>query len=118
MVRRDGAYYLFYSANWYDGANYAIGYGVCDGPAGPCKKVTTSGPLVESDGTALGPGGQEFFTDEGDRTWMVYHAWEAPKAAYANGGVRSLRIAPVTFGDEGPKVKLKEGLKVKMGEGA
>jgi hypothetical protein len=32
--------------------------------------------------------------------------------------VRSLRIAPVTFGGEGPKVKLQEGLKVRMGQGA
>jgi hypothetical protein len=49
---------------------------------------------------------------------MVYHAWTAPHAAYANGGVRSLRIAPVTFGGGAPKVRLEEGLKVRMGEGA
>lgn len=114
MLRRAEGYYLFYSANWYDGANYAIGYATCAGPSGPCTKVTTSGPLLKSDGAVLGPGGQEFFTDPEDRTWMAYHGWTAPHAAYASGGVRSLQIAPVTFEGGAPKVGQGEAPRVQM----
>lgn len=114
MLRRGEGYYLFYSANWYDGANYAIGYATCAGPSGPCTKVTKNGPLLKSDGAVLGPGGQEFFTDPEDRMWMAYHAWTAPHAAYASGGARSLRIAPVTFEGGAPKVGLGEALRVQM----
>ncbi len=114
MIRRDGRYYLFYSANWYDGPNYAIGYATCAGPYGPCIKATKDGPLVKSDGAMLGPGGQEFFTDASDRTWMAYHAWTAPSAAYTTGGARSLRLAPVTFEGGAPKVGRSETLKVQV----
>ncbi len=105
MVKKGGGYFLFYSANWYDGADYAIGYAACAGPEGPCKKATTSGPLVASDGETLGPGGQEFFSDAEDRIWMAYHAWTAPHASYASGGARSLRLAPLSFEGGVPKLE-------------
>jgi beta-xylosidase len=103
MWLHDGRYYLFYSANWYESARYAIGYATCAGPAGPCTKKTTEGPLVYSGADALGPGGEEFFTDSSGTTWMAYHAWNAPKASYAGGSARSLRLAPVHF-DSGPLI--------------
>ncbi len=115
MIRQGGAYFLFYSANWYDGAKYAIGYATCSSAQGPCTKVTTGGPFLQSDGAVLGPGGQEFFTDLSGRTWMAYHGWTAPKAAYASGGVRSLRLAPVTFEGGAPRVDAGKGLVVDMG---
>ena len=103
MWLHDGTYYLFYSANWYESARYAIGYATCAGPAGPCTKKTTDHPLVYSGADALGPGGEEFFTDSSGATWMAYHAWNAPDASYAGGSARSLRLAPVRF-DSGPLI--------------
>jgi len=97
MIRHDGAYYLFYSANWYDSARYAVGYATCAGPSGPCLKRTTEAPLLHSAGAALGPGGEELFADASGATWIAYHAWSAPNASYAEGGSRSLRLAPVLF---------------------
>ena len=38
MVLQNGVYYLIYSANWWEGGNYALGYAICDGPSGPCTK--------------------------------------------------------------------------------
>jgi beta-xylosidase len=104
MIRHEDLYYLFYSANWYDSADYAVGYATCRTPVGPCTKVTTTGPLLKSSGSMLGPGGQEFFTDAGGNPWMVHHAWTAPHAAYAQGGVRSLRIARVRFDGNSPMI--------------
>ena len=97
MIHDAGRTYLFYSAAWYEGPGYAIGYATCDGPAGPCTKQTRDGPFLGSAGSTLGPGGQELFVDASGRTWMAYHAWTAPHATYADGGVRSLRLARVRF---------------------
>jgi beta-xylosidase len=102
MWLHDGIYFLFYSANAYESAAYAVGYATCLSPIGPCKKVTVDGPLVKSAGTALGPGGQEVFADERGRTWLAYHAWTAPSTTYSSGGARSLRIDPLTFVNGAP----------------
>jgi beta-xylosidase len=104
MVLHDASYYLFYSANAYESADYAIGYARCAGPSGPCTKATTAGPLVASTPDMLGPGGQEFFTDGAGATWMAFHAWTAPRFTYADGGSRSLRFARVSFADGTPGV--------------
>jgi len=97
MVLRDGVYHLFYSANWYESARYAVGHATCTRPAGPCTKLTVDAPHWKSSATVLGPGGQEFFDDKNGRTWVAYHGWTAPLTSYPSGGARSLRIAPVTF---------------------
>jgi beta-xylosidase len=102
MWLHDGVYFLFYSANAYESAAYAMGYATCLSPVGPCKKVTVDGPLVRSAGSALGPGGQEVFTDVHGRTWLAYHAWTAPSTTYSSGGARSLRIDPLSFVNGAP----------------
>jgi beta-xylosidase len=92
MVQHRGKHLLFYSANQYDSARYAVGYATCDGPQGPCKKVTRLSPFLASAGLMLGPGGQELFTDAAGELWMAFHAWTAPKTTYPHGA-RSLRLA-------------------------
>ncbi|MBN9161005.1 MAG: family 43 glycosylhydrolase [Myxococcales bacterium] len=104
MLLLGGAYYLFYSAGWWESSSYAIGYAVCDGPLGPCTKKTLDGPLVASLGNTLGPGGQEFFTDPNGKTWMAYHGWSSPIVGYANGGARALRIDPIEVVDGVPSL--------------
>lgn len=104
MIRDGSQYYLFYSANNYDTADYAIGYATCDTPSGPCTKQNLNEPFFKSLDPALGPGGQEFFTDDQSKVWMAYHAWTSPLVSYANGGARSLRIDPVSFNNGVPSV--------------
>lgn len=104
MVKIGSGYFLFYSANWYESANYGIGYATCSTPLGPCEKHTQDGPLVGSSGEVLGPGGQEFFTDTKGRIWMAYHAWSSPLVGYDQGGARTLRIDPIDFTDGIPKL--------------
>ena len=87
-----GNYYLAYSANNYESAAYAMGYATCLSPSGPCENVSVNGPFVSSAGTALGPGGGEFFDDAQGTRWLVYHAWTAPTTTYAGGGARSMRV--------------------------
>lgn len=104
MLKVGSDYFLFYSANWYESANYGVGYATCSTPFGPCVKHTQDGPFVGSSGETLGPGGQEFFTDMKGRTWMAYHAWSSPLVGYDQGGARSLRIDPIDFVNGIPKL--------------
>jgi hypothetical protein len=101
MIKRGSAYYLFYSANWYDSSAYAIGYAVCSSPTSGCRKMSEAAPFLGSAGTLLGPGGQELFTDAAGALWMAYHAWTAPRAGYQAGGERRLRLARLAFGADG-----------------
>jgi beta-xylosidase len=102
MLRHHDRYLLFYSANWYESADYAIGYATCVSPAGPCTKSSGDHALVQSSKALLGPGGQEFFNDETGATWMAYHAWPAPNATYASGGARALRVTRLHFAGDDP----------------
>ena len=100
LVKREGRYYLFYSANWWESADYAISYAVSDALTGPYTKPL-AGPWFARQANALGPGGQEFFTDTAGQLWMAYHAWTPPHVVYP-AGARSLRLARVHFADGRP----------------
>jgi len=76
LFKRHGIYYLFYSANDYASSQYAIGYARASTLLGPYRKP--AGPLLATSrpGTAvIGPGGQDIL-EEGETTWLVYHAWD------------------------------------------
>lgn len=97
MVIDDGSYYLFYSANAWDTADYAVGYATCSSITGPCTK-DPDGPWMSSTVFAKGPGGQEFFGKDG-LVWMVYHGWERGEIGYPQGERRLyLDIVQVTDG--------------------
>jgi hypothetical protein len=82
MVRWNGRLLLFYSANEWTSANYAIGYAECPSVDGPCTKVTNGGPLLGSNGTRLGPGGPAPFVDASGRLRLGYHYWLTPYVGY------------------------------------
>lgn len=76
MIKHNGAYYLFYSANAYDKPGYAVGYARCKGPLGPCKDASTQ-PLLKTPAQPVGwfgPGHQSILQFQG-RTVIAYHAW-------------------------------------------
>ena len=94
MVEEDGTYDLFYSANDYDSANYAIGYATCTSPLGPCTD-SINNPVLGSGGGLFGPGGPTlYFGPTGLE--MGFSAW-AGTVGYANGGHRALYSASVSF---------------------
>jgi beta-xylosidase len=102
MVLHEGKYYLIYSANWWESADYAVGYAVCDSPLGPCRKPQ-DGPILAANETEAGPGGASFFHDHAGALWMAYHAWTPPHIGYARGQ-RSLHLARVVFADGVPTI--------------
>ncbi len=102
MVRDGDTYYLFYSGNWWEGHEYAVGYAVCESITGPCTKPRQE-PIFAFAGQVMGPGGEAFFTDTKGNLWMAYHAWTGINVGYP-AGERSLRIEPVTFVDGEPVI--------------
>jgi len=101
MLKHDDNYYLFYSGNWWESHQYAVGYAVCETVIGPCEKPLNE-PWFEYKNPVMGPGGESFFTDTKGNLWMAYHAWTGANVGYGGGGARSLHIDLVTFEGDKP----------------
>lgn len=94
MVKRAGIYYLFYSGNdWQH--DYAMGYATATSPLGPFSKYRGN-PILHGTSTVTGPGGGSLFQGPNGGWWLAYHAWTGGPG-YNNGGVRNLRLDPVTW---------------------
>jgi len=91
MWEEQGSWHLLYSANRWNSGDYATGYARCSSPLGPCEKAGTI-PFLMSAGDTAGPGGGETFVDRYGQRWLAYHAWNAGRIGYRNGGMRSLRL--------------------------
>ena len=92
MIRIAGRDYLFYSGNRWTTAAYAEGAVVCDGPAGPCRRIE-SGPVLTSEGRLAGPGGGGVLVTPTGEVWLAFHAFTEPDVGYPNS--RTLHFATV-----------------------
>lgn len=76
VVKHDGHYYLYYSANYYADKKYSIGVAVADHPLGPYVKQANNPILTyvqQDDKVAVsGPGHNAFFS-VGDELFTAYH---------------------------------------------
>ena len=100
LWKHAGRYYLFYSANRYAGAEYAVGYAVADAIAGPYQKP--AGPILVTSMTGepvIGPGGQDVVRDTRGATWLLYHAWDQSLT------YRRLHLNELSWEGERPVVK-------------
>jgi beta-xylosidase len=94
MVHWHRHWYLFYSGNWFgvDRAGhspYATGYAICNGPAGPCKRLTAT-PLMQSTARESGPGGASAIVDLQKRLHLAYASYW-PGEYRANAGIHQPR---------------------------
>ncbi|RMB61534.1 family 43 glycosylhydrolase [Tessaracoccus antarcticus] len=77
LVRVNGTYHLFYSANDYYGGNYRTGWATSNSLAGPWKKAPA--PFLSTDlfrGGVVGPGGQDVVVRRDGSTALVFHGWD------------------------------------------
>jgi hypothetical protein len=98
MVEVDGRFVLLYSGNRWDTADYAVGYAVCDTPAGPCAKPADNVVLAGQDRVA-GPGGAEVLTAPDGSRFVSFHAWTAPDIGFPDK--RQLHVEQLRFDDQG-----------------
>jgi GH43 family beta-xylosidase len=75
MVKRAGAYHLFYSGNFFGNKNYSVAYLTCHSPRGPCRDPGENPILWSHKETPLiGPGHQSIL-DVGGRSYVFFHGW-------------------------------------------
>jgi beta-xylosidase len=73
FIEISGVLYLFFSANQWASAHYAMGETTCTSPLGPCASASVEQVSISSP-IASGAGGPSFFVTEG-HTYMVFGAW-------------------------------------------
>ncbi|MFZ0250175.1 MAG: glycoside hydrolase family 43 protein [Acidimicrobiales bacterium] len=101
LVATGGAYYLFFSGNDWNSANYAVGVATCTGPLGPCSDASAK-PILSSGPGVAGPGGESVFTDTSGNSWIAFHAWVPGAVGFPNS--RDLYLRRLTFSGAAPTV--------------
>jgi hypothetical protein len=101
LVTTGGQYYLFYSGNDWNTANYGIGVAKCSGPLGPCSDATPK-PILSSGPGITGPGGESVFADTSGNYWIAFHAWIPGAVGFPDS--RDLYLRRLTFTGLGPVV--------------
>ncbi|MBA2253953.1 MAG: family 43 glycosylhydrolase [Chloroflexi bacterium] len=104
LILQDDVYYLFFSANDYNSRNYAAGYATSDTLFGPYKDAAEN-PILASDETAAGPGGQTMVEVRDGEWWILYHAWDTKRIGDSIGGERSMWLDELVF--EGGRVRVE-----------
>lgn len=75
IFKQGDLYYMMYSANYFGGKNYAVGYATSKSPLGPFVKADNNPVLqknIESGGIVTGTGHCMMFEDNG-QMYCVYH---------------------------------------------
>lgn len=77
IFERNGTYYIMYSANYYAGKNYAVGYATGSSPLGPFTKAANNPVLqknVDQGGDVTGTGhNMVLFNADSSKMYTVYH---------------------------------------------
>ncbi|MGS2740000.1 glycoside hydrolase family 43 protein [Sinomicrobium sp. M5D2P17] len=82
VVKKDGVYYLLYSANDFRNPDYAVGYAVSDSPLGPWEK-SLDNPIISAHNTGEpGSGHGDIVKDENGETFYVLHTHASTQAVH------------------------------------
>ena len=73
VVKLDGVYYLFYSANHYMSADYAVGYATASSPMGPWTKYKGNPVISRETVGENGSGHGDLFRGKDGLYYYVYH---------------------------------------------
>lgn len=77
VLKRNGLYYLFYSANDFRNPDYAVGYATSKHPEGPWLKYEGNPVLSKKNTKVNGSGHGDFFTDKFGKLNYVFHTHES-----------------------------------------
>ena len=75
VFKRNGIYYLMFSANYYAAASYCVGYATSSSPTGPFTKPKNN-PILQGDGKLTSGTGHNnyFLSPDGTEMYTVYHS--------------------------------------------
>jgi hypothetical protein len=85
-------YTLLYSGDSWRTSDYSTGMARCEGPLGPCTRVTTDAGWMVSQGGVGGPGGASTFVGFDGTPWLAYHAWRRGEPTWLG---RRLHVEPM-----------------------
>ena len=93
VFKKDGVYYLFYSANHFRNIDYAVGYATASTPYGPWTKAPENPIIHRSIVKENGSGHGDIFWDKKQQPYYVYHIHNSDSVVVP----RRTRIVPLTF---------------------
>lgn len=91
VIKIDGVYYLFYSANHFMNIDYAVGYATSSSPLGPWKKYKNNPILHRSIVGENGSGHGDIFKNTKGNYYYVYHVHNSDSCVFP----RKTRIVPL-----------------------
>lgn len=97
LIKDGDLYYMMYSANYFGGKNYAVGYATSGNPLGPFTK-SANNPVLEKDvdkgGNVSGTGHNMVFKDRDGRMLCVYHGRTTETGDDRVVFIRGIKITP------------------------
>ena len=93
VMKLDGTYYLFYSANHFLNQDYAVGYATAPSPQGPSTKYAGNPIIHKSRVGEPGSGHGDIFKGLDGKPYYVYHVHNNDSAV----APRLTRIVPLTM---------------------
>ncbi|TVY05697.1 glycoside hydrolase family 43 protein [Paenibacillus cremeus] len=99
VLKREGLYYLMYSANFFGGHDYSVGYATAKHPLGPFVKYEHNPVLVSDREEISGPGHHSVIASpDGTELFIVYHIHMDPALG---GGNRQVCMDRMRFREDG-----------------
>lgn len=92
VVKRNGIYYMTYSANSYESPFYGVGVAMATSITGPWTKYENN-PILQKPGDLVGVGHSAMFTDKQDKLRIVFHAHNSTDKIHP----RQMYISTVSF---------------------
>jgi xylan 1,4-beta-xylosidase len=80
VIKRNGIYYLFYTANDFRNPDYAVGFATSDSPLGPWKKYSGNPILNKEYIGQNGTGHGDFYKDKQGKLHYVFHTHNSKSA--------------------------------------
>lgn len=93
VIKMEGRYYMFYSANHFQSIDYAVGYATATSPFGPWEKYAGNPIIHRSIVKENGAGHGDLFFDKNKKPYYVYHVHNSDSTVVP----RKTRIIPLIF---------------------
>ncbi len=112
VIKKEGIYYMLYSANDFRSQDYGVGYAMATSPLGPWRKQSGNPILQNPKNGLVGTGHGAYFTDKMGNEKYVFHShYDQQKVA-----PRLLHIVDMKIGDQAVTVSentIRSPIKVK-----
>ena len=97
VIKRNGVYYLLYSANDYQSQDYGVGYATANAPGNAWEKAPENPILRRPNANLVGTGHGAIFKDNDGNLRYVFHAHSDLVTIHP----RKMYITGLIFGDDG-----------------